>query len=87
MIVSPVSSGSRIDVRQQGRRLVVSFLDSNVERQERLDVLDFATPIEAIEARAVGPDARVVVEASGAYVYSARQSEDEFILAVVPLAP
>jgi type IV pilus assembly protein PilQ len=84
VIVSPADGGSGIDVRQQGRRLIVSFLDSDLDRhgQQRLDVLDFATPIDAIEARAAGPDARVVVETSGAFEYSARQSDGEFTLSV-----
>jgi type IV pilus assembly protein PilQ len=77
-----------IDVRLQGRRLIVSFLDTAVDAasQHRLDVLDFATPIEAIEARAAGRDALLVVETSAAFDYSARQSNGEFILSVTPSA-
>jgi type IV pilus assembly protein PilQ len=75
-----------IDVRLQGRRLIVSFLDTAIDAasQRRLDVLDFATPIEAIEARSAGRDALLVVETSAAFDYSARQSNAEFILSVTP---
>jgi type IV pilus assembly protein PilQ len=75
-----------IDVRLQGRRLIVSFLDTAVDAasQLRLDVLDFATPIEAIEARSAGRDALLVVETSAAFDYSARQSNGEFILLITP---
>jgi type IV pilus assembly protein PilQ len=77
-----------IDVRLEGRRLIVSFLDTAVDAasQLRLDVLDFATPIEAIEARSAGRDALLVVETSAAFDYSARQSNAEFILSVSPSA-
>jgi type IV pilus assembly protein PilQ len=77
-----------IDVRLEGRRLIVSFLDTAVDpaSQLRLDVLDFATPIEAIEARSAGRDALLVVETSAAFDYSARQSNAEFILSVSPSA-
>jgi type IV pilus assembly protein PilQ len=75
-----------IDVRQEGRRLIVSFFDTAVDAasQRRLDVLDFATPIEAIEARSAGRDALLVVETSAAFDYSARQSNGEFILLITP---
>jgi type IV pilus assembly protein PilQ len=77
-----------IDVRQQGRRLIVSFLDTAVDAasERRLDVLDFATPIEAIEARAAGRDALLVVETGGSFEYSARQADGEFTLTVAPTA-
>ena len=48
---------SDIDVRQEGRRL---------------DVMDFATPVEAIEARSAGRDALLVVQTSGSFEYSPR---------------
>jgi type IV pilus assembly protein PilQ len=75
-----------IDVRQQGRRLLVSFLDTGVDAasERRLDVLDFATPIEAIEARSAGRDALLVVETSGSFEYAARQSDSVFTLIIAP---
>jgi type IV pilus assembly protein PilQ len=76
-----------IDVRRQGRRLIVSFLDSEIPpgKERRLDVLDFATPIDAIESRRAGPDAHVAIETHGAFEYSAHQSEAQFTLIVAPL--
>jgi type IV pilus assembly protein PilQ len=84
LVNTPATTG--IDVRLQGRRLIVGFLDTAVDAasQLRLDVLDFATPIEAIEARAAGRDALLIVETSAAFDYSARQSNGEFILSVTP---
>jgi type IV pilus assembly protein PilQ len=75
-----------IDVRQQGRRLIVSFLDTGIDAasQRRLDVLDFATPIEAIEARSAGRDAILVIETSGSIEYTARQADRGFTLTVTP---
>jgi type IV pilus assembly protein PilQ len=75
-----------IDVQQQGRRLIVSFRDTGIDAasERRLDVLDFATPIEAIEARSAGRDALVVIETSGSFEYAARQSDSEFTLTVAP---
>ena len=80
------AAASDIDVRQQGRRLIVSFLDTGVDpaSERRLDVLDFATPIETIETRSAGRDALVVIETSGSFEYAARQSDGRFILTVAP---
>jgi type IV pilus assembly protein PilQ len=82
------AAASGIDVRQQGRRLIVSFLDTGVDpaSERRLDVLDFATPVEAIEARSAGREALLVVEVSGTFEYSARQSDGQFVLTVAPIA-
>jgi len=84
-----VAPTSGIDVRAQGRRLIVSFLDTGVDAaaEQRLDVLDFATPVEAIEARSRGRDALLVVETGGSIEYSARQADSEFTLTVAPAAP
>jgi type IV pilus assembly protein PilQ len=77
-----------IDVRQEGRRLIVTFLDTAIDApgERRLDVLDFATPIEAIEARSAGRDALLLIETGGAFEYSARQAGAEFTLTVTPRA-
>jgi type IV pilus assembly protein PilQ len=77
-----------IDVRPQGRRLIVSFLDTGIDAasERRLDVLDFATPIEAIETRRAGREALLLVEVSGTFEYSARQSDGQFVLTVAPIA-
>jgi type IV pilus assembly protein PilQ len=73
-------------VRQEGRRLIVSFRDTGVDpsAERRLDVMDFGTPVEAIEARRAGGDALLVVQTSGSFEYSARQVDTAFILTVAP---
>jgi type IV pilus assembly protein PilQ len=85
-VLVDAAATSAIDVRQQGRRLIVSFLDTGVDSaaELRLDVLDFATPIETIEARGQGRDAILVVETSGSFEYTARQAERGFTLTVSP---
>ncbi len=83
-VLASAAATAGIDVARQGRRLIVRFLDTAIEpaSQRRLDVLDFATPIEAIEARAAGRDALLLIETSGAFDYSARQLNSEFALIV-----
>jgi type IV pilus assembly protein PilQ len=74
-----------IDVRHEGRRLLVHFLNAGIDAERRLDVMDFATPIEAIEARSAGPNAVLAVETGGNFEYSARQSDGVFVLTVAPV--
>jgi type IV pilus assembly protein PilQ len=75
-----------IDVRQEGRHLIVTFLDTGIDApgERRLDVLDFATPIEAIQVRSAGRDALLLIETGGAFEYSARQAHAGFTLTVTP---
>jgi len=86
VVVPLTDAAAGIDVRQQGRRLIVSFFNTRLApaSQLRLDVLDFATPIAAIESRAAGADTRLVIETSGSFEYSARQSDSGFTLTVAP---
>jgi type IV pilus assembly protein PilQ len=85
-VLVDAAPASGIDVRQEGRRLIVSFRDTGVDpsAERRLDVMDFGTPVEAIEARRAGGDAFLVVQTSGSFEYSARQVDTAFILTVAP---
>jgi type IV pilus assembly protein PilQ len=77
-------SHSSIDIRQQGRTIVVDFLKTSLPKnlQRRLDVSDFGTPVTNIESYALGEHTRMVVEPQGDWEYSAYQAENQFILEV-----
>lgn len=76
-----------IDIKQQGRNLVVDFqktrLPANLQR--KLDVTDFATPVEGIDTFADGDNVRMVVEPKGAWEHSAYQTDNKFILEIKPV--
>jgi len=73
-----------IDLRQQGKTIVVDFINTalpkNLER--RLDVLDFGTPVQTIDASARGANARVVITPRGNWEHSAYQTDNRFIVEV-----
>lgn len=73
-----------IDLKQQGKTIVVDFINtalpSNLER--RLDVLDFGTPVQTIDASARGPNTRVVITPRGNWEHSAYQTDNRFIVEV-----
>ncbi len=76
-----------IDIRQQGRQLVVDFLNTNVPRNlvRRLDVGDFGTPVRFVDTFEQSGNARIVVEPRGIWEYSAYQTDTQFIVEVKPV--
>ncbi len=85
VVVDLSSPNIGIDIRQQGRQLVVDFLNTNVPRNlvRRLDVGDFGTPVRFIDAFDQGGNARMVIEPRGAlWEYSAYQTDTQFIVEV-----
>ena len=87
IIVDLSDNNTGIDIRQQGRTLVVDFLKTAVPRnlERRLDVADFATPVSTIDTFAQGENARIVVEPHGLWEHSAYQADNKFILEVKPI--
>ncbi|NUZ05641.1 type IV pilus secretin PilQ [Piscinibacter koreensis] len=73
-----------VDIRQQGRGLVVEFLRSSVpdSLRRRLDVTDFGTPVQTITTTQSGDRVRMVVEPRGAWEHSAYQTDNQFVLEV-----
>lgn len=91
VIVDLASNQTGVDIRQQGRNLVVEFLQTSLPEglRRRLDVTDFGTPVRTIAATQVGDRVRLVVESSGNWEHSAYQSDNQFVLEVreVKVAP
>ncbi len=77
-----------IDLRVQGRSLIVDFLNTatpkNLER--KLDVVDFGTPVESIETYTQGGNTRIVITPKGAWEHSAYQTDKRFIVEVKKIA-
>jgi type IV pilus assembly protein PilQ len=73
-----------VDIRQQGKNLVVEFLRSSLpdNLRQRLDVTDFGTPVQFVSSSQSGDKVRMVVEPRGAWEHSAYQSDNQFVLEV-----
>ena len=56
-------SGIGIDIRQQGTALIVDFLKTSMPRnlQRKLDVVDFATPVQGVDTFVQGDSVRMVI--------------------------
>ena len=81
-------SGAGIDVRKQGKSVIIEFfkatLPPNLER--RLNVVDFATPVQTVETLSHGENVRMVIESTGLWEHSAYQADSKFFLEVRSLA-
>ena len=73
-----------VDIKQQGKSLVVEFMKSTLPEglRRRMDVGDFGTPIRSITATQSGDRVRMVIEPSGLWEHSAYQSDEQFVVEV-----
>ncbi len=87
IVVDLSDASTGIDIRQQGRQLIVDFLKTSVPRnlERRLDVADFATPVVSVETFTQGPNARMVIEPKGLWEHSAYQTDNRFIVEIKPI--
>jgi type IV pilus assembly protein PilQ len=73
-----------IDLKQLGKTIVVDFINTalpkNLER--RLDVTDFGTPVQLVDAFTQGNNARVVIQPRGNWEHTAYQTDTRFIVEV-----
>ena len=87
IIVDLSDSSAGIDIRQQGKNLIVDFLKTSLPRnlERRLDVNDFGTPVVTIDTFPQGSNTRMVIEPQGLWEHSAYQTENRFILEIKPV--
>ena len=84
LIVNLSDVGAPVDVRHSGDQIVLSFGGTGLpdSLMKRLDVIDFATPVNMIDAMRVGGDARIVIMATGPFEQLAYQSDNVFTVEV-----
>ena len=87
IIVDLSDTTTGIDIRQQGKTLVVDFIKTSLPRnlERRLDVGDFATPVMTIDTFEQAGNARMVIEPKGLWEHSAYQTDNRFIIGVKPI--
>jgi type IV pilus assembly protein PilQ len=87
IIVDLSDNSTGIDIRQQGKVLIVDFIRTNLPRnlERRLDVGDFATPVVTVDTFSQGGNARMVIEPKGLWEHSAYQTDNRFTIEIKPL--
>jgi len=86
VVVNLASTQVGVDLKQQGKDLVIDFLRSTAPARlrRRLDVTDFGTPVQTITTTQQGDHVHMVVTASGTWEHSAYQTDNQFVLEVRP---
>ncbi|MCK9688983.1 type IV pilus secretin PilQ [Comamonadaceae bacterium BS-T2-15] len=86
IVVNLASTQVGVDLKQQGKDLVVDFLRSSApdRLRRRLDVSDFGTPVQTVTTTQAGDHVHMVVTPTGAWEHSAYQTDNQFVLEVRP---
>jgi type IV pilus assembly protein PilQ len=88
VVVDLSDTTTGIDIRTQGQNIVVDFLKTALPEnlRRRLDVVDFATPVNTINTFQQGENVRMIIEPRGQWEHNAYQSDTQFVLEVKPVA-
>ena len=76
------------DIQEQGGKIRLTFAKSQLPEalRVRLDVKDFATPVQFVNASESNGNVTIVVEPTGFYDYLAYQTDNKLTLSVKPLS-
>jgi type IV pilus assembly protein PilQ len=86
LIVRFSGDGAMPDMRNQGSEVLVNVGNAQLPAalQRQLNVVDFATPVQRIDARVSGTGTQLVLNTSGAFDTMAYQTGRDYIVEVVP---
>lgn len=88
IVVTFSGEGATTDVKRDGDNITLDLYNAQLPSNlaQRMDVLDFATPVQFVEARSRGNGARLEISAKGPYEQLAYQSGNEYVLEIAPKA-
>ncbi|MBB5942256.1 MULTISPECIES: type IV pilus secretin PilQ [Xanthomonas] len=88
LILSFNGNGASPDLRTQGNSVVVDVGNAMLppELQHPLNVTDFATPVQRIDAKPYAGGAQLVLNTNGAFESLAYQSGNEYVVEITPRA-
>jgi type IV pilus assembly protein PilQ len=86
IVVSFSGPGAAADLKKEGDKVVLDILNVRLppDQAKRLDVLDFATPVQYIETRSRGTGVRIDISAQGPFEQLAYQTGNEYVVEISP---
>jgi type IV pilus assembly protein PilQ len=80
--------GAAPDMRNEGSRVIIDVGNAKLPAslQKPIDVVDFATPVQRIDARADGAGTKLVLATNGNFESMAYQTGNEYVVEIVPRA-
>lgn len=87
VVITLSDPATPVDVRKEGDRVVLSFNGATlpVNLQKRLDVTDFATPVNSIESASTSAGSRISIAAKLPFQELAYQSDSVFTVEIAPV--
>ncbi len=81
------SKKTPVNMQKKGNKLVIDFIGTEVPKklEQRLDVIDFATPVHTIDTRQQGSNVQMHISTQSNSEYLAYQSDDIFTIEVMPM--
>src|SRR6202163_2317785 len=86
VIVQLTDPRTPVNVRQEGNQVVVDFAGTVMPKNlmRRYDVMDFATPVQTVDAIRVEGSSRLVISAQGDFEQLAYQSHNQYTVEIKP---
>src|SRR5258706_593344 len=86
VIVQLTDPRTPVNVRQEGNQIVVDFAGTLMPKNlmRRYDVIDFATPVQTVDALRVEGSSRLVISAQGDFEQLAYQSDNQYTIEIKP---
>jgi len=87
VVIELSDPGIAPDIQEQGGKIRVDFARTQLPDplRVRLDVKDFATPVQFVNSSVTGDKTSISIEPSGAFDYSAYQTDNKLTISVRPL--
>lgn len=84
VILTFSGAGAAADMRTEGQRVIVDMPGVRVPAAlvQKLDVVDFATPVESVETTDIGGGGRLIVNTGGPFESMAYQTGNEYVIEV-----
>jgi type IV pilus assembly protein PilQ len=75
------------DIQEREGKIVLGFSKTRLPEplRVRLDVRDFATPVQFVNASATGDKATIIIEPNGAFDYSTYQTDNRLTVSIRPM--
>ncbi|WP_426414940.1 type IV pilus secretin PilQ [Aestuariirhabdus sp. LZHN29] len=88
VIVTLSNANVALDMNERAGRIELRFPGTELPKdlQNRLDVIDFATPVHFVDASSEKDGAVIIVEPKGSYDYLAYQTDTSLTISVKPLS-
>ncbi|MBU0501310.1 MAG: type IV pilus secretin PilQ [Gammaproteobacteria bacterium] len=88
LLISLSDPNTVADMKEQGGAIVVDFIGAQLppNLMRRLDVTDFATPAQMIEAVPNNGNTRITIKAKGEYEHLAYQTDNDYVVELRPLS-